>query len=80
MHQAGGTKEESTQTGDEAIGSEEMRGPVPRTIQDQELLLDKNELGDRRTDAARTQKSGDGRDEMDEKDRKIARIRMVARN
>ena len=80
MDQAGGAKEESTQTGDEAIGSEYMRGPVPRTIQDQELSLDQNGLGDHRTDAARTQESGDGRDEMDEKDREIAHIRMVARN
>ena len=37
-------------------------------------------LGNYGTDAARARKSDEGRDEMDEKDRKIAHFRMVARN
>ena len=46
---------------------------MPRTIEDQELLLDEKGLSDHRTDAARTQESGEGREEMDEKDHEIAR-------
>ena len=37
-------------------------------------------LGHYGTDAARARKSDEGSDEMDEKDRKTAHFRMVARN
>ena len=37
-------------------------------------------LGHYGTDAARAGKSDQGRDEMDEKGRKVAHFRMVARN
>jgi hypothetical protein len=43
-------------------------------------MLDEDGLGNYRTDAARTGKSGDGGEEMDEKDHEIAHIRIVARN
>ncbi len=56
-----------------------MGGPLPRTIEDQELLLDKNGLGDHRTDAARTQESGKSSHDMDEKDDEIAHLSMLAR-
>ena len=36
-------------------------------------MFDKDELGNYGTDTARTRQSGDGRDEMDEKDDEIAR-------
>jgi hypothetical protein len=77
--QAGGGNEESTQTGDEAIGSEEMGGPLPRTIEDQEWLLDKNGLGDHRTDAARTPESRKRSEDMNEKDDEIAHLSILAR-
>jgi len=42
-------------------------------------MFDEDGLGNYGTDAARTRKSGDGRDEMDEKDHEIARWKMMAR-
>jgi hypothetical protein len=42
-------------------------------------LLDKNGIGDHRTDAARTQESGKSRYDMDEKDDKIAYVSILAR-
>ena len=51
-----------------------MGGPLPRTIEDKELLLDKNGLGGHRTDAARTQESGKSSYDMDEKDVEIAHL------
>ena len=43
-------------------------------------MFDEDGLGNYGTDAARTRKSGDGRDEMDEKDHEIAHSLIVARN
>ncbi len=53
---------------------------MARAIEDQQLMFDENGLGNYGTDAARTRKSGDGRDEMDEKDHEIAHFLIVARN
>ena len=52
---------------------------LPRTIEDQELLLDENGLGDHRTDAARTQESGKSSDGMNEKDDELAHLSILAR-
>jgi hypothetical protein len=43
-------------------------------------MFDEDGLGNYGTDAAETCKSGEGRDEMDEKDHETAHIRRVARN
>jgi hypothetical protein len=43
-------------------------------------MFDENGLGHYGMDAARARKPDEGRDEMDEKDRKIAHFCMVARN
>jgi hypothetical protein len=67
-------------TGDEAIREAEIGGALAGTIEDQELMFDEEGLGNYGTDAARARQSSDGREEMDEKDRKIAHFRMVARN
>ena len=40
-------------------------------------MFDEDGLGNYGTDAARTRKSGDGRDEMDEKDHEIAHFRIL---
>jgi hypothetical protein len=56
-----------------------MGGPLPRTIEDQELLLDKNGLGDHRTEAARPQESGKSRHDLDENDEEIAHHCIFAR-
>jgi hypothetical protein len=42
-------------------------------------LLDKNGLGDHRTDAARTPESGKRSEDMDEKDDEIAHLSIIAR-
>ena len=52
---------------------------MPGTIQDQELSLDENGLGDHGTDPARTQESRKRNDNMDEKDDQIAHLSIVAR-
>ncbi len=57
-----------------------MGSALARAIEDQQLMFDEDGLGNYGTDAAGTCKSGDGRDEMDEKDHEIAHIRIVARN
>ena len=51
---------------------------MPGTIEDQELLLDKNGLGDHRTDVTRTQESGKSSHDMDEKDDEIAHLSILA--
>jgi hypothetical protein len=43
------------------------------------LLLDENGLGDHRAEAARTQESGEGSDEMDEKDDEIAHLLIITK-
>ena len=53
---------------------------LARAIEDQQLMFDEDGLGNYGTDPARTRKSGDGREEMDEKDHEIAHIRIIARN
>jgi len=47
-------------------------------IEDQELLFDENGLGDDRTDAARTQESGERSDDMKEKDDESAHLNILA--
>ena len=43
-------------------------------------MFDEDGIGKYRTGPARTRKSGDGREEMDEKGHEIAHIRIIARN
>ena len=43
------------------------------------MLLDENGLGDQKTDADRTQESGERSDDMDEKDHEIAHLSILAR-
>jgi len=57
-----------------------MGSALARAIEDQQLMFDEDGLDNYGTDAARTRKSGDGREEMDEKDHEIAHFRIVARN
>jgi len=48
-------------------------------MEDQELLLDENGLGDHRTEAARPPESGKSSHDMDEKDDEIAHLSILAR-
>jgi hypothetical protein len=50
-----------------------------RPIEDQELLLDENGPGDYRADAARTQESGTGTEDVAEKDDEIAHLGILAK-
>jgi hypothetical protein len=50
-----------------------MGGPLPRTIEDEELLLDEDRLRHDGTHAAGTQEAGERCDEMNEKNDQIAR-------
>jgi hypothetical protein len=52
---------------------------LPRTIENQELLLDENGLGDDRMDAAWTQEPGKRSDAMEEEDDEIAHLSILAR-
>jgi hypothetical protein len=76
---AGRRHEQGTQSCDETIRCPETRRPLPGTIQDQELLLDENGLGDHGTDPGRTRESRRRNDNMDEKDDQIAPLSIAAR-
>ncbi|HEY6290094.1 MAG TPA: hypothetical protein VI455_00830 [Terriglobia bacterium] len=78
--QPGAPQEQSTPTGDEAIREAEIGSAAAGAIEDQQLMLDEERLGNYGTDAARTRQSGEGGDEMDEKDHEIAHSRIVARS
>ena len=73
-------QEQSAPTGDHAIRQAEVGSALAGAIEDEQLMFDEEGLGHYGTDATRARKSDEGRDEMDEKDRKIAHFRMVARN
>ena len=69
----------SAQSCDETIESPEIRRPLSGSIQDQELLLEENGLGDYRTDATRAQESGISGDDMDEKEDEITHFLIIAK-
>ena len=71
---------QSAPAGDEPIREAEVGSAVAGTIEDQQLMFDEEGLGNYATDAARLCQSGEGGDEVDEKDHEIAHSRMVARN
>jgi hypothetical protein len=71
---------QSAPAGHEAIREAKMRSALARAIEDLQLMFDENGLGNYGTDAARTRKSRDGGEEMDEKDQEIAHFRILARN
>ena len=77
---AGRAQEQSAATGDHAIRQAEVGSALAGAIEDEHLMFDEEGLGNYGTDAPRARKSDEGRDEMDEKDRKIAHFRMAARN
>jgi hypothetical protein len=70
--QAGRPHQQSAATGNEAIREAEMGSALARAIEDEQLMFKEDGLREYGTDAAGTRKSGDGRDEVDEKDHEIA--------
>ena len=77
--QTGRPHEQGAQSCDETIRCPEIRGSLPGSIQDQELMLDENGLGDHGTEAARAKKPGDRNDDMKEKHDEMAHHSIVAR-
>ena len=75
--QAGRPHKQSAPTGDEAIREPEIGSALARAIEDQQLMFDEDGLGNYGADAAATCKSGDGGEEMDEKDHEIAHFRIL---
>jgi hypothetical protein len=69
---------QSAPAGDEPIREAEVGSAVAGAIEDQQLMFDEEGLGKYGTDAARTRQSGEGGDEMDEKDHEIAHFRILA--
>ena len=65
--QPGRPHKQSAPTGDDAIRQAKIGSALARAIEDQQLMFDENGLGNYGTDAAGARKSGDGREEMDEK-------------
>ena len=78
--QSGRLYKQRAAAGDEAIRETEIGRALAGAIEDQELMWDEEGLGNYGTDAARPRQSGDGREEMDEKDDEIAHLRIVPRN
>jgi hypothetical protein len=54
-----------------------LRCPLPRTIDDQELVPGENGLGDHGAEAARSQEPGKSSYDMNEKDDEIAHLLIV---
>jgi len=77
--QSGWPYKQSAPTGNEAIREAEIGSALARAIEDEQLMSDEDGLRESGTDAA-TCKSSGSCEEMDEKDREIAHIHIVARN
>jgi hypothetical protein len=78
--QPGGSQEQGAPTSDDAIREAEVGSALAGAIEDQQLMFDEERLGNYGTDAARTRQSGEGGDEMDEKDEEITHFCMILRN
>jgi hypothetical protein len=78
--QTGGPQEQGAPTGDDAIREAEVGSALAGAIEDQQLMFEEDGLGKYGTDAARTRQSGEGGDEMDEKDQEITHFCMILRN
>jgi hypothetical protein len=72
--------EEGTHADNEAIREAEIGGPLPGTLEDQQLLLEEHGFGDHGTGAARTRQSGDGHQQMQKEDGQIAHRAILARS
>jgi hypothetical protein len=64
--------EERTDASDNTIGKTEIRRPFSRPIEDDQLLLEQHRFGDHRTGAAGTGKSGNCREQVENKDGEVA--------
>ncbi len=72
--------EKRTKARDHAIRHGELGGPFSGTIEDQQLVFDEYGFGHHGAHAARTRQSGDGRQQMENKDGEIAHRTIVSRS
>lgn len=63
-NKASPTHQIRAQASDDSIEGPQIRGPHPRSIEDQELMFEQQRLGNDGTSAIRWQESGDGRNKM----------------
>ena len=66
------THQQCADAGDEPIRCFEVRGPLPRSIEYEHLLLDPQSFGDNRTQPARAEKPSPHRNEVDPQDNQVA--------
>ena len=74
----GGTQPQRQPAGKDPVRRGQIRRSLPGAIQDQELMLEQNRLGNDGTGTARSEQASQGGDEMDEKDDQIAHHRILA--
>jgi hypothetical protein len=67
-NQASRAQESRAQPRNHSVHRTELRCALPRTIQDQQLVLEQQRLSCDRAKTARSQHSSDGHDQMDDKD------------
>ena len=77
-NQSRGTHQQSTDSGNDPVGSFEIRSSFPRSIEDEHLLLDQQRFGDNRTQTAGTEKPSQRRNEVDEQDNHVAYGEILA--
>ncbi len=75
---AGRTHEERTHASEDSIRRAEVRRPLSRAIEDEQLLLDQKRLGDDRPQTAGAHQPSEGDDQVDEQDEQVAHRHILA--
>ena len=75
---AGRAHEQRTHAGEDPVRRAKVRRPVPRAIEDEQLLLDQKRLGDDRPQAAGTHQSREGGDQVHQQDEQVAHRHILA--
>ena len=75
---AGRAHEERTHAREDPIRCAELRRPVSRAIENEQLLLDQKRLGDDRPQTAGAHQSSQGGDQVDEQDEQVAHRHILA--
>ena len=75
---AGRAHEQRTHAGQDPVRRAEVRRPVPRAIENQQLLLDQERFGDDRPQTAGAHQPRQGGDQVDEQDEQVAHRNILA--
>ena len=70
--------EQCTHAGEDPIRRAEIRRPVPRAIQNEQLLLDQDRFSHDRPQAARAHQPGQGGDQVHQQDDRVAHRNILA--